>query len=138
MGFTTSFRMGQLLQYDFSPPAHPENKSDMAYMVTDFVDAVRKSFSSAGYLAKNSSSQESGGSWLIGYNKKLYRVDHDFQIGISALGYQSVGCGCDLALGALYATKDVIEDPKERILTALKAAAQFSGGVRSPFTILSQ
>ena len=25
MGFTTSFRMGQLLQYSFKPPEHPKN-----------------------------------------------------------------------------------------------------------------
>lgn len=41
MGFTTSFRMGQLIQYAFTPPKRHPDKDVMAYMVTEFVDALR-------------------------------------------------------------------------------------------------
>lgn len=44
MGFTTSFRMGQLLRYKFDPPKQTVNTDDMKYMVTDFIDATRKCF----------------------------------------------------------------------------------------------
>ena len=40
-GFTTSFRMGQILQYNFHPPERPENITDMVYMVTRFIPAVK-------------------------------------------------------------------------------------------------
>ena len=41
MGFTTSFRMGQLLRFKFVPPPVPEGKDPYEYMVTDFVEGVR-------------------------------------------------------------------------------------------------
>jgi hypothetical protein len=41
MGFTTSFRMGQLIQYAFTPPKRHPDKDVMAYMVTEFVDGLR-------------------------------------------------------------------------------------------------
>ena len=41
MGFTSSFRMGQLLAYKLSPPKRHADDDVMAYMVNDFIDAVR-------------------------------------------------------------------------------------------------
>ena len=44
MGFTKSFRMGQLLRYCFKPPPyHPDSDLD-EYMVKDFVNAVVSPF----------------------------------------------------------------------------------------------
>jgi hypothetical protein len=40
LGFTSSFRMGQLLRYSFNPPTQPANKDDMHYLATDFITAV--------------------------------------------------------------------------------------------------
>lgn len=40
-GFTSSFRMGQLLRYSFEIPKHPKEKSDYEYLVTDFISAVK-------------------------------------------------------------------------------------------------
>lgn len=138
MGFTTSFRMGQILRYAFRPPIQPKGKSDMKFLVTDFVNAVRKAYKASGYL-KKSGDQEYGGTFLLGYKSKLYCVDSDFQVGYSRDAYQAVGCGEDYALGAMHATEGLAAgglDPKKRVEMALQAAAHFSGGVTPPFTIL--
>lgn len=131
MGFTSSFRMGQLLRYKFSPPKQTINTTDMQYMVTDFIDAVRQCFADNGY---GSGKDNAGGNFLVGYNSKLYNVQSDFQVGIPTLSYDAAGCGKDYALGTMYASTN--KKPEDRISTALKAASFFSGGVAPPFNII--
>jgi ATP-dependent protease HslVU (ClpYQ) peptidase subunit len=133
MGFTSSFRMGQLLRYKFDPPKQTVGVDDMKYMVTDFVEAVRSCFSQHGY---GTGKDQTGGTFLVGYNGVLYTIDSDFQVGIPGEAYDAVGCGADLALGAMFASKG--KKPEERVKVALEAAAMFSGGVLPPFVILKQ
>lgn len=125
MGFTTSFRMGQLLRFKFSPPVQKDN-DDYKYMVTHFIDEARKCFQDNGYK-----DGRTGGSFLVGYKGKLYDIDDDFQVGIDNAGYSAVGCGANIALGSLFSTKG--KAPKERLKIALEAASKFSAGVAPPF-----
>jgi len=131
MGFTTSFRMGQLLRYKFSPPAQTVHQGDMEYMVTSFIDACRQCFAGNGFGDKDASA---GGNFLVGYKGKLYNIESDYQVGVPKLAYDAVGCGTDLALGAMFATEGL--SPEQRINAALSAASHFSAGVSPPFTIL--
>ncbi len=133
MGFTTSFRMGQLLRFSFNPPKRHSDTDVYAYMVTDFVDAVRTCLKDGGY-AERSHDAERGGEFLVGYEGRIFRVESDYQVGESSCGYNAVGCGEDFALGSLYSTTGAA--PKDRIHQALKAAAQFSAGVSAPFHIV--
>jgi hypothetical protein len=134
MGFTSSFRMGNLLQYSFKIPEHPLTMTDEAYMNTVFVDAVRSCFKKGGYSSTDSG-QETGGQFIVGHNKKIYIIGSDFQVGIPVDNYSACGCGSDLCLGSLYSTIGM--PPNKRIRMALQAAERFSGGVRRPFTIKS-
>ena len=57
MGFTTSFRMGQLLRYKLYPPRrHPDDRV-AKYMVVDFIDAVRECLKAGGYASKPESTE---------------------------------------------------------------------------------
>ncbi|MED1954869.1 hypothetical protein [Brevibacillus centrosporus] len=132
MGFTSSFRMGQLLRYRFKPPYHRPDVSDYEYLVTDFIDEVRSCLKNGGY-ARTDNGEESAGTFLVGYRGKLYTVEGDYQVGIPADGYAAVGCGDQIAHGALYATNG--SPPTERIKIALEAAERYSAGVRGPFVI---
>jgi len=40
--------------------------------------------------------QEAGGTFLVGYRGRLFRVDSDYQVGESVNNYCAVGCGADL------------------------------------------
>lgn len=135
MGFTTSFRMGQILQYAFSPPERPENCDVDEFMRTHFINAVRSCLKKDGF-ATVSDGREEGGTFLVSYEKRLFQVEDDFQVAESMYPFMACGCGSDLALGSLFSTQEVY-DPKSRILLALKAAEEFSSGVRSPFRIVS-
>lgn len=134
-GFTSSFRMGQVLRHAFTPPKRHPDKDVMSFMVTDFVNAVRNTFKEAG-VASKSNEVESCGTFLVGYMGRLFSIQDDYQVGEAACGYDAVGCGQDIALGSLYATADMV-DQKARIGRALHAAEAHSAGVRGPFLIKS-
>ncbi len=135
MGFTSSFRMGQLLRYAFTPPPHdPPDMDPYRYMVTTFVDAVRACFKAGGYVRRDHE-QESGGNFLVGYRNRLFEINSDFQVGEAVDGYNAVGSGERAALGALFATQG--QDPVRRVAIALRAAEHVSASVRGPFTIVS-
>ena len=132
-GFTSSFRMGQLLEHSLCPPTRHPDTDVFRYMVTDFADAVRNCLK-AGGCATRVDEEEIGGTFLVGYEGRLFRVDSDYQIGESIDNFDAVGCGEEFALGSLFATKKL--KPRDRVKVALEAACHFSAGVRPPLSIL--
>lgn len=131
-GFTSSFRMGQLLRYAFTPPKHDSDLSDHQYLVTTFIDAVRQCLKDGGYASKENETEQ-GGTFLLGYRGHLYKIDSDYQVGESADGFDACGCGIEIAQGALYASEG--QDAEKRAKMALRAAERFSAGVRGPFVV---
>ncbi|KOR88769.1 hypothetical protein [Paenibacillus solani] len=137
MGFTSSFRMGQLLRYKLDIPYHKPELDTYEYMVTEFVEAVRRCLKDGGY-SRNDSGEESGGTFLVGYRGELFMIENDFQVGRPAAVYDAVGCGSEIAKGSLFSSGRLTDlSPVERIRDALRAAEQFSAGVRGPFVIVS-
>ena len=136
MGFTTSFRMGQLLRHAFRPPDHDPREADEKFMAVTFVNEVRKCLKEGGWAAEDNK-RESGGTFLVGYSGRLYRVENDYQVGETPHGFDAVGCGAELALGALHVldgTNDL--GPRAKLIVALSAACRFSAGVAEPFNIV--
>ncbi len=131
LGFTSSFRMGQLLRFKLNPAKQTISQTDYEYMVTDFIDACRKCFAENGFGDKDATR---GGSFLVGYKGTLYSVDSDYQVGIPNLQYDACGCGESYAKGSLYSS--IGKPPKERLKLALEAAAHFSAGVHAPFVFV--
>jgi ATP-dependent protease HslVU (ClpYQ) peptidase subunit len=131
-GFTTSFRMGQLLRYAFTVPDHDPRVDVDRYMVTTFVDALRTCLKAGGF-AKKTNEEESAGTFLVGYQGRLFRVEEDYQVGFNVVGFDAVGCGEQIAQGALYASQG--NPAQERVKQALEAAEYFSAGVRQPFVV---
>ena len=134
MGFTSSFRMGQLLRYAFKPPLHDPEMDVDRYMATVFIDAVRQCLKDGGY-AKKTNEEESGGNFLVGYQGQLFEIDDDYQVAKPLDGYVAVGCGAQIARGAMFASEE--RQPETRVLMALDAAERFSAGVRRPFLLMT-
>lgn len=134
IGFTDSFRMGQVLLFRFAPP--PIEGELMSYMVGPFVDELRRTLRAAGY-AERLNDRESGGTFLVGIRGRLFRISSDYQVGESRDPYDAVGCGADLALGSMYSSAlATYTTPGSRVEEALAAAEHFSGGVRRPFNVV--
>ena len=136
IGCTTSFRMIQLLRFSLKLPKVGQ-KDIYEYMCTDFIDAVRTCFKDGGYLQKYTDGDEKGGSFLVGYKDRLFKIEDDFQVGETLNGIDAVGCGTEFALGSLYSTGDQDVSPSDRIVKALETAEFFALGVRRPFIIIS-
>lgn len=140
-GFTTSFRMGQLIRWSLTAPTPGDGEDLDRFMCTTFVDSVRACLKAGGW-AKKDSDREEGGKFLVGVRGRLFTVDTDYQVGESLDGFAAVGAGADVALGALYATwelalrpgdRAVDISPRNRLSLALEAAERFSAAVRGPF-----
>jgi hypothetical protein len=134
IGFTSSFRMGQLLRYALKPPARGHSVDLMAYMANSFIDAVRSTLKEGGF-ATTKDGGEQGGDFIVCHAGRIFTIHGDYQVAEVIEGYAAVGCGSPYALGALFDTERVA--PKPRVLKALRAAEAFSAGVRSPFHIQS-
>lgn len=129
IGFCGSFRMGQLLQNTLEVPAQAEGKNDYEFLVSDFVAAVKQCLS----VEKDAEMEPN---FLFGYRGKLYGVQGDYQVSIPDGGFDAMGSGGDVAMGALHANRST-RSPKKRITQALEASARNNAAVRPPWTILS-
>lgn len=134
IGFTTSFRMGQLLGYSLTLPRHHVDEPLEAWMATVFINAVRDCLKAGGWAEKEKE-VERGGNFLVAYRGRIFEIQSDYQVAENAEPYAAVGCGVDLALGALFATAEegASLEPRARVELALHAAARFSAGVYPPF-----
>lgn len=133
IGFTTSFRMGQLLQYKLLLSSHPDHMTDMAYLVSLFTEDVRTCLKTGG-MAEIDKNVEKGGVFLIGYHNHLYVMESDYQILPVADHMDAIGNGREYALGAMLALKETMA-PAARIDASLRIAERFCGAVRNPFTL---
>lgn len=130
-GWTSSFRMGQILQYHLQVPVQTTDQSDMQYMVVVFIEAVRKCLVDYGY---DKGGEDSGGTFLVGYRGKLYTIYADYQVQRYTGGLNAVGSGTEYALGVMTALPDL--PAKKRIKQALKIAGKWSDSVCGPYYVL--
>lgn len=133
VGFAGSFRFRDMLEYHYKLPKHPKKMSDEKYMITLVLESIRELT-----LQHDPPTEDEpfGSSCLLAYNGKLYEFQTDFSLIETSCGYNSVGMGKEFALGSLYSTEG--QDPTVRVLTALKAAAEFSPSVSEPFDVLKK
>jgi len=135
IGYTTSYRMGQILRYELKLPK--VTGEIFKYMVTKFIPAVRDCLRKGGYLITHEdTNQEEASEFLVGYKNRLFIIGEDLQVGESFENYEASGCGEEYAMGAL-ASEFQHKDPLKRIENALRASEKFSAGVARPFRILN-
>jgi len=148
IGFTSSFRMGQILRYCAQlpdPPPEPTEDELELFMVTEFVSAVRHAFMEQGFAKTARSAapgdpsvteegQERGGLFLVGVAGQIFEIRQDYQVARPAALYYAVGHGALIALGALHALESYQDlSLRERALRALEASEAYCSAVRGPF-----
>lgn len=132
IGFTSSFRMGQLLGHSLKVPEKPDDIDAFVFMCTTFVESVRACLKAGGYAGREND-REYAGTFLCAYQGRVFRVESDYQIGETGFGFDACGCGEEIALGSLFSTGGA--PAADRVRLALRAAQAFSAGVREPFLI---
>jgi ATP-dependent protease HslVU (ClpYQ) peptidase subunit len=135
IGFCGSFRMGDLLKHTLEIPATSGVTDPDAFMVNDFVDSLRNCLEAENKKAGLTGNDKLYPSILVGFRGRLYNIEGDYQCGRPEDGYDSVGSGSNVAMGAMHASRSE-KTPSKRITAALEAAARNDAAVRPPFHIL--
>ena len=141
MGYTSSFRMGDLLEYTsglFDKVDVLENKTiDREYLVTKFIPKVSNVFYQNKFETNNNG-EANGGFFILTTKDGIYTIQNDYSVMESSTDYASVGSGSYFALGSLYATKDNKDlSPVDKIKLALESAEFNQINVRRPFYIIN-
>lgn len=137
IGYTTSFRMGQILEFEWIPPKRTPGVlkiSDYQFMVKSVVPSIKKCFKEHGFGSIKEGEQDIAGDFLIGYNGSIYHLHEDFSVLESTDDFNSVGSGFHIALGSLASTTDW-KRPEERITKAIQVAEKYKPTVQGPIHI---
>lgn len=135
-GIAGSFRVGNLLQHRLVVPKRDESTDLFRWMVTDFIDAVRRTLHEGGVMVKEDNLESVDGDFVVAVGGRIFVIYGDLQVGENLEPYVCIGCGGPIAEGVMFATSpDRVTGltPEERVRTALEAAEEHSGGVRGPF-----
>lgn len=125
IGYTSSYRMGDILRYAFTPPPIEVGEDENEYLVKDFIPELIKCFEEQSF-AKVKDGSKSGGNFLVGLRGRLFVVQDDFSILEPSLNFAAIGSGQEFALGSLYAYMKISLDPVEKVHAAVDAAIEFS------------
>lgn len=116
-----SLRVAQILQYTLELPFPTQDpKQDMAYMVTEFAETLRRTVQDMGAGRQTEGMATMEFYALIGFRGKLYKLDADYNVHCAP--YMAAGAGEAIALGALYVATKTLDDPKKIVQMALQAA----------------
>lgn len=142
IGFVDSFRMGQILQYNWTPPIYKPTKGYKnldKFMRTKFVESVKEAYQEHGYgrFGQNTEDGDEGGIIIIAVQNtgRIFTMDVDYHVSEIDVEYLAEGSGQQVALGSLFST-GAVKTPRKRVRMALEAAAKFIMSVRGPFTII--
>lgn len=136
IGYTSSFRMGQILQYNWTQPPRMEDLSDREYLQVDVVESFRSCLNDLGF-GEMREGEHQGGNFLIGYKGVIYEMQNNFSI-LKNDSFCSIGSGqyhAESALSVL--TEDEDFEPFYVLGKAIKTASEFVTSVSEEFTIYS-
>jgi ATP-dependent protease HslVU (ClpYQ) peptidase subunit len=143
LGFTSSFRMGQILMSLVLPEDRSRNDDRQAhlyFLITKVIPRIRKMLKDGGW-AKVSNNTETGGTFLLAYRGVIYEINSDFQVGAQSAPYASIGAGSSFALGALDYIHRYMDfsqvSPADIVKQALEVSERNCVAVRGPMLIIS-
>ena len=128
IGYTSSFRMGQILQYGIKIPSIKKGEDVDKYMRTYLVDKIIYAFEKANY-SKISDNEAKGGTFIIGFLGRIFTVQDDFSVVEYKSPFASVGCGYQYALASMETMeqfKDNFPSHENYIENALKTSLKVS------------
>ena len=146
IGFTDSFRMGELLQHRLQLPTRRRSEEDdelvptLEWIAGRLANAIREVFRNGGWWTKENE-KEKGGQFLFGYEGRLFNYSSEHGFTENANGVDAVGSGFEVALGAmtglLLIDPSLADRPRVLLLAAETAASEHIAFVRPPFHVAS-
>lgn len=136
IGYTSSFRMGQILQYSWIPPVRViGDEDDDRYLFKSVIDSIKQCFENNGFGSKDSDTFKAG-NFLIGWHGRLFEMQANMSL-MEVEDFASVGSGCYHAIAAMKTMQhlDVFQDdPLKFLETALTVASSSVEGVSEEYT----
>jgi len=134
-GCSGSFRVTQILKYDFDIPSRDESLTDMEYLVSVFIPALQNKLEERKAVKNSDNGQEIADYFrmIFAYRKNLYSMYFDYQIQQSSDDILASGIGERIALASMKALNNL--HPRKMIEKSLEIVQELNGSVRGPFTI---
>lgn len=137
IGYTTSYRMGQLLEHNLTIPERKVGQLLDNYMYVDFVNAVRALFRDNGYL-KVDNNTESGGTFLIITEGRIFKMEDDLCLLETSDNFDAVGSGQNFAQATLYILNKYTKlTPEKQLTEAIECASRYIATVGGEVRFLS-
>lgn len=124
-GVCGSPRVAQLLKYKLSIPRRFMGQSMEEYIYTSFTDSVISVLDENNALEIKDGLKKFRGSFLFGFENRLYEMESNFQALEDSRGFNACGSGEYHAMASLYSTKDLEVKPEERLKKAIECANEF-------------
>ncbi len=100
VGYSASYRLGQLLRYEFKIPSRRVGHlgdSHMYYMITKFIPRLQVLFGVNEYdMAKDEASL------VVAFDGEVFLISHDLSVFQPMDGVMAIGSGAETAMGAYY------------------------------------
>jgi ATP-dependent protease HslVU (ClpYQ) peptidase subunit len=131
VGYEGSFRMGQVLQYNWCPPEKPEDKTTDEFMHTDVIGSILACFKE--YLWQLEEDEDGdlgpvGGLFILVFEGRVFELQGDMSILEPSSEVSSIGSGSPKALVAFKIYSEYEKDT-HKLLT--KVFEEVSSTVKS-------
>lgn len=134
IGYCHSFKLGQLVEFCFSPPPLEKKMDEPAmirYMITEFIPELKGQLEAHGY--PNHDDEKENWSLLVGIRGYLFTIESDFHLGYDETHYAAIGAGSEYALGAMFCSQS---SGMKLARVGLEAAEYFCPYVIRPFNFI--
>lgn len=136
IGYTSSYRMGQIIEHKAKLPELPLNNRGNIHIVK-VIDAIAESLYNNNYTMEKDN-RHYGGEFIIGWHGRLYCIQSDFQYSTTAINYMCCGAGEDFGLGALHTAQKLKGSNEiEALLYAMRAGTKHNCFVAPPFIVMN-
>jgi hypothetical protein len=139
IGYTSSFRMGQILQYNWSAPEQGSGTDDDTYIFRDVVRSFKTCFDNNFYGQKDSTEFQAG-EFLVGWKGRLFKMQNNLSL-LELNEFGSAGCGEYHAIASMK-TQQMFginaDDPLGFLESALSIAEDSVSGVSAEYTYIKE
>lgn len=132
IGVSQSLRVLNIMHHASLPPV-PSAENLSSFMCIEFIQSVAELMDNMPGTSTPEKLEEST-EILVGTKGRLFVIGDDYSVHEHRYPYAVIGGGTLPALGSFFSTEDL--SPKARVQKAVKAASEFSAGVRGPIHYL--
>lgn len=138
IGYTSSYRMGQILEYSLELPPRKVKQNLDKYMYIDFINAVRQLLKIHGFSTVQNNTEEIG-TFIVVTEGHIFKVQSDLAILESRDKFDACGSGEDYAIAVLHTLVAQNNTNCKAMLTqAIDTASQYVSSVGPATDYLSQ